>query len=136
MKIETFAFWLIAAFSISLLIFVSGASHAEGAEYTTTEKPVRCSHPTTNVDGTALLEVTKATIYAGQTPGDTTNYDLKIDIPGGCQSGISMDISSLTPGVQYYTYGELHTVGGVADVSNAIPFLRALPRPNPLQMLE
>lgn len=136
MTLARFLLTFVLTFFFSVAVLIAYDAAAAGIEYSGTTKPVRCTHPTTNVDGTALLPVLKAIVYVGQTPGDTSNYDLRIDIPDGCQAGITMDISSLTQGTQYYTYGELVTAGGTADVSDSVPFLRALPRPNPLLMLE
>ena len=128
--------YLLTLLAAILVVALVATVQAAGIEYSTSTKPVRCQNPTTNTDGSPVTNIIESVIYVGRTAGDTVNYDLKMAITGGCADGVTQDISGLTPGVQYFTYGQFVTAGGTAAMSNSVGFTRKLPLPNPLQMLE
>lgn len=110
---------------------------ADGAEYDTQTKPVRCQNPDLYEDGTPLpvSDIEKATIWIGQTPGDNASAE-KFDIVGGCADGVTYALTNVPAG-QYYQWGTVTTRNGKeSPMSNNLPFSKLAPRPMAPTMLE
>ena len=127
--------YLLTLLAAILVVALVATVQAAGIEYSGSTKPVICQNPTANTDGSQVTEVIKATVYIDKVAGQTPS-EFKFDITGGCRAGVTFDLTQLDPGVQYYQYGDVTTAGGVSDLSNSLPFTRALSRPLPPTMVE